>query len=132
MSMNLVVLRGRLTNAVELRYTQSQKAVASFSLAVDRDFAQTGENREADFFNCVAWGKTAEFIQKYFDKGDMALVSGRMQNRSYEKDGQKRTVTEVIVDRVNFCGGKKDKEVKPVSVRPDDGELQAIDGELPF
>ena len=89
---NNVTLMGRLTADAELKSTTSGKYVTSFSIAVDRDFTQNGE-RQADFINIVAWGKTAEFITKYFSKGDMIAVRGSIQTRQYEKDGNKRTAT---------------------------------------
>ena len=123
--LNHIVLQGRLTRDVELRYTQREKAVAAFTIAVDR-----GRDNGADFINCVAWEKTALFIDKYFNKGDMILLDGRLQQRNYEdRDGNKRTAFEVVVSSVNFCGGKaKDK---PENAQPEFEELDD-DGELPF
>ena len=109
---NNVILMGRLTADAVLRMTPSGKSVASFSIAVERDYSQDGERR-ADFINLIAWGKTAEFITKYFNKGDMIAVRGSLQTRSYEKDGVKRTLTEVLVDKVSFCGGKVGKKEEP-------------------
>ena len=103
---NSVVLMGRLTADPELRTTQTGKSVASFTLAVDRDFQQSGE-KQADFISVVAWGKTAEFIDKYFCKGRMIAVVGRIQTRTYtDKDGNKRKATEVMADKVSFTGEK--------------------------
>lgn len=97
---------GRLTADPELRTTQSGKRVASFSLAVDRDFQQSGE-KQSDFISVVAWGKTAEFIDKYFCKGRMIAIVGRIQTRTYtDKDGNKRKATEVMADKVSFTGEK--------------------------
>lgn len=105
---NSVVLMGRLTSDPELRTTQSGKSVVSFSLAVDRDFQQSGE-KQADFISVVAWGKTAEFIDKYFRKGRMIAVVGRIQTRTYtDKDGNNRKVVEVVADKVSFTGEKAD------------------------
>lgn len=107
---NNVILMGRMTADAELRATQGGKYVTSFSIAVERDFKQNGE-RQTDFINIVAWGKTAEFIANYFSKGDMIAVSGSIQTRNYEdKNGNKRTATEVIVDKASFCGGKTEKK----------------------
>lgn len=104
--LNSCVLMGRLTADPELRTTQSGKSVASFSLAVDRDFQQSGE-KQADFISVVAWGKTAEFIDKYFCKGRMIAVVGRIQTRTYtDKDGNKRKAVEVVADKVSFTGEK--------------------------
>lgn len=103
---NSVVLMGRLTANPELRTTQTGKIVASFSLAVDRDFQQDGE-KQADFISVVAWGKTAEFIDKYFCKGRMIAIVGRIQTRTYtDKDGNKRKATEVMANKVSFTGEK--------------------------
>ena len=108
--MNKVELIGRLTKDAELRYTQSNKAVASFSIAVNKRI--NGEN-SADFINCVAWSTTAEFISKYFKKGQAIAVIGRLQNRSYEDDKGKHYITEVVVEETEFVGNKQeDKEEK--------------------
>lgn len=105
---NSAALMGRLTADPELRTTQSGKSVASFSLAVDRDFQQNGE-KQADFIGVVAWGKTAEFIDKYFRKGRMIAIVGRIQTRTYtDKDGNNRKVVEVVADKVSFTGEKAD------------------------
>ena len=106
---NNVTLMGRMTADAELKATPSGKSVTTFTMAVERDFKQNGE-RQTDFINIVAWGKTAEFIANYFSKGDMIAVLGSIQTRQYEKDGSKRTVTEVIVDKASFCGGKTEKK----------------------
>ena len=107
---NRAILMGRLTRDPEIRQTQAGKNVANFSIAVERRYGgQNGEERKADFFDCVAWDKSAEFIGKWFSKGRMILVEGELQNRSYVgKDGVTRYVTELIVDRVCFTGEKKD------------------------
>ena len=108
--LNHIVLMGRLTRDPELRRTQSGSAVASFTLAVDRDFsnATTGE-KETDFIDCVAWKSTAEFVSKYFTKGRMAVVSGRLQIRTWnDKDGNKRRNAEVVADNVYFGDSKKE------------------------
>lgn len=105
-------MTGRIARDPEVRYTQSEKAVATFSLAVDRRFAQEGQPT-ADFIPCVAWGKTAETIGQYCSKGKKIGVEGRMQVRSYEaKDGGKRYATEVIMDSFEFLESKK-SESKP-------------------
>ena len=108
--LNKAFLMGRLTADPELRHTQSGIAVASFRLAVDRDFKDkdTGE-RKADFINIVAWRSTAEFVSRYFAKGRMAVVAGRLQVRDYlDNSGNKRYVTEVVADNVYFGDSKKD------------------------
>lgn len=110
--LNHIVLMGRLTRDPELRRTASGLAVASFSLAVDRDFPskETGE-RGVDFIDIVAWRNTAEFVSKYFSKGRMAVVSGRLQLRDWtDKDGNKRRSAEVVADNVYFGDSKRDAE----------------------
>lgn len=103
--MNKIFLIGRLTKDPELRYTPSGAAVCSFTLAVDRRFTSQNGEREADFINIVVWNKTAESSAKYLSKGRQAAVEGRLQIRSYDdKDGQRRWVTEVIADNVEFLG----------------------------
>ena len=107
--MNKIILIGRLTKDPELKYMQSGTAVASFNLAVDRRFANQNGEREADFINCVAWNKTAEFISEYFHKGKQIALEGRLQVRSYDgNDGQRRWVTEVVAEQVEFVGSKND------------------------
>lgn len=108
--MNKVFLMGRLTKDAELRYTQSGTAVASFSMAVDRRYKK-GEEQQADFINCVAWQKTAEFISQYFRKGSKIIVEGRLQTRYYEpEDGSKRWITEVVVEQAEFAESKAKSE----------------------
>lgn len=108
--MNRVVLVGRLTKDAELRYTPSGVAVASFTLAVNRPFANQQGEREADFVNVVAWRKTAENLANYTKKGSMIAVDGRIQTRSYEKDGRRVYVTEVVADSVQFLGRSGSQE----------------------
>ena len=110
--LNHITIMGRLTRDPELRRTGSGIAVASFSLAVDRDFGknENGE-RETDFIDCVAWRQTGEFVSKYFTKGRMAVVSGRLQIRSWtDKDGNKRRTAEVVADNVYFGDSKRDSD----------------------
>ncbi len=108
--LNHIVLMGRLVRDPELRRTGSGVAVAAFSLAVDRDFApRDGGEKETDFIDIVAWRNTAEFVSKYFTKGRMAVVSGRLQIRTWtDKDGNKRRSAEVIADNVYFGDSKRD------------------------
>ena len=107
--MNKVLLIGRLAREVELRYTQSGTAVASFTLAVNRKFSNQNGEHEADFVNCVAWQRTAEFVANYFNKGQQMALEGRLQVRSYDgNDGQRRWVTEVVADQVEFVGSKQE------------------------
>ena len=110
--LNHITIMGRLTRDPELRRTGSGIAVASFSLAVDRDFSpKDGGERETDFIDCVAWRQTGEFVSKYFTKGRMAVVSGRLQIRSWtDKDGNKRRTAEVVADNVYFGDSKRDEQ----------------------
>lgn len=106
--LNHVEVQGRLTADPELRATNSGRAVASFTLACERDYAADGKQRETDFLEVVAWGATAQFIARNFAKGQMAIITGRLQVRSWEdKNGQKRRTTEIIADNVYFCGKKE-------------------------
>lgn len=105
MSLNRITVQGRLCAAPELRQTQNGKAVANFTLAVDRDH----NREETDFIDVVAWNGTAEFVSKYFNKGSAAIVSGRLQMRKYEaKDGTNRTAYEIVADNVYFGESKRD------------------------
>lgn len=124
--LNRINLMGRLTKDPELRATNSNKPVATFTLAVDRDFGE----KATDFINVVAWNQTANFVKNYFGKGQMMTVSGRLQSRKWEdRDGNKRTEWEVVADAVYFCGDKSraEKADKPVFE-----ELSDDDGDLPF
>lgn len=117
--MNKVILTGRTTKEIDLRYTQSRKAVTSFTLAVDRRSKDDG----ADFISCVAWGNTAEAMSKYVRKGNKIAVSGHIATRSYEKNGQKVYVTEVVADEVEFLEKREQKSNGFVEMDEDDGEL---------
>ena len=110
--LNHITIMGRLTRDPELRRTGSGIAVASFTLAVDRDFGKNDNGeRETDFIDCVAWRQTGEFVSKYFTKGRMAVVSGRLQIRGWtDKDGNKRRSAEVVADNVYFGDSKRDSE----------------------
>lgn len=110
--LNHIVIMGRLTRDPELRRTASGIAVASFTLAVDRDFGgKDGGERETDFIDCVAWRQTGEFVSKYFAKGRMAVVSGRLQIRNWtDKEGNKRRSAEIVVDNVYFGDSKRDSD----------------------
>ena len=111
MGLNVVVLMGRMVADPELKRTQSGVSVSSFRVAVDRSFSK--EERKADFIDVVAWKGTAEFVCKYFHKGSMIALAGSLQTRSYEdKNGNKRTAYEVVVEKADFCGDKK-TEAKP-------------------
>ena len=119
--MNKVILLGRLTRDPETRYTQtSNMQVTSFTLAVNRRFVKQGEERQADFINCVAWNKTAEFVSKYFKKGQQVGIIGRIQTRNYDDEqGIKHYVTEIIAEEVYFAGDKKDATQNEVQATDD-------------
>ena len=135
--MNLILLCGRLTRDPEIRYTNSNKAVASFTLAVDRRFVREGDPT-ADFFNCTAFGKTAEIVEKYLVKGVKIIVRGEMQNNNYtNKDGQNVRDMRVIVDNIEFCESKSARSGQQTETEPASGDgfmnLPAgLDDELPF
>lgn len=151
--MNKVMLLGRLTRDPEIRYSASQVAVTRFSLAVNRRFVKQGEERQADFFNCVSFRSTAEFISKYFVKGQQMAVVGSLQSRKYDDEtGKSRTVIEVVAEEVYFADSKRDREgasqgnsyaasaytapaTTPASVpdfSDDDGFMPVDDDNLPF
>ena len=110
--LNHITIMGRLTRDPELRTTQSGVSVTSFTVAVDRDFGgRDGGEKQTDFIDCVAWRQTGEFISKYFTKGRMAVVSGRLQSRKWEtKEGDKRTSWEVVVDNAYFGDSRRDSD----------------------
>ena len=136
--LNHIVLMGRLTRDPELRRTGTGIAVASFTLAVDRDYApKDGGQRETDFIDIVAWRSTAEFVSKYFSKGRMAVVDGRLQTNIWtDKDGNKRSSLEVVADSVYFGDSRKSEGNAPESEFPEQNgqEFSEVDddGELPF
>lgn len=112
---NKAIIGGRLTRDPEHTVTQTGTEVAKFSVAIPRRF----NREETDFLNVVAFGKTAEFATKYFQKGSSILVVGSVQSRTYEKDGQKRYVTEIVAEEVSFAGSKKDNEGSSENVSGD-------------
>ena len=155
--LNVITIAGRLTKDPDLRYTQNQVAVCSYSVAVERDYAGQGQQRETDFFDCVAWRQGGEFVSKYFHKGDMIIVTGRMQARDWtDNNGNKRRSWEIQVDHNYFGGNKSDNTQSGGSQSPADyyaqhgqygapsapaaapqqqqqfTELDDDDGELPF
>ena len=149
--LNHIVIMGRLTRDPELRRTGSGIAVASFTVAVDRDFGgRDGGEKETDFIDCVAWRQTGEFLSKYFTKGSMIVVSGRLQIRNWtDKEGNKRRSAEVVADNVYFGeskrreGGEMRSDSRPAYQSSNEGvspgmgasafsELGDDDGELPF
>jgi single-strand DNA-binding protein len=147
--LNHIIVMGRLTRDPELRRTGSGVAVASFTVAVDRDFSpKDGGERETDFIDCVAWRQTGEFVSKYFTKGRMAVVSGRLQIRGWtDKDGNKRRTAEIVADNVYFGDSKRDGEsgnsfgaapasfggyATPAAPASDFAMLDDDDAQLPF
>lgn len=134
--MNTVIMMGRLTRDPEIRPTTTGNVVASFSIAVDRRFKREGEP-EADFFNCTAFGRTAEFVEKYFTKGKKILLTGSIQNDNYtNKDGQKVYATKIIVENVEFAASKNAEQTTPAEpAQTSDGFMSIPEGdldELPF
>lgn len=124
--LNVVALVGRLAADPELRHTPSDVPVTRFTIAVSRSFVKSGEERQADFIDIVAWRNTAEFVCKYFKKGRLIAVEGSIQTRSYQdKDGNKRKAFEVIASNVHFTDSKKDAEAQ----RDDEGEKKAYEQE---
>jgi single-strand DNA-binding protein len=136
--LNHITIMGRLTKDVELRRTNTGTPVASFTIACDRDFAdkQSGE-KETDYIEVVGWRNTAEFVSKYFAKGRMAVVSGRLQIRKWQdKDGNKRSTAEVVADNVYFGDSKKDEQENRPFVgggrRANDSEMADMGGFSPL
>ena len=150
--LNKIIIMGRLVKDPELRRTQSGTAVTSFRIAVDRDFKSQDGSKQADFFDVVAWRATAEFVSKYFTKGRMAVVEGRLQSRDWtDKDGGKRVAIEIVADNIYFGDSKRDgageyggassygassagtRSAAPAASGPSDfAELGEEDGDLPF
>lgn len=131
--LNKVILMGRLTRDPELRHTQSNMAVCSFRLAIDRDRKGSNGERQTDFIDCTAWGKTAEFVSQWFRKGSLAIAVGRIQSRQWQdKDGSNRTAIEINCDEVLFGETKKQAEKQKPAYQEDVTELPDDDGDVPF
>ena len=143
--LNKIIIMGRLTRDPELRRTASSTAVAGFTLAVDRDFKSQNGEKSTDFIDVVAWRNTAEFVSKYFTKGRMAIVEGRLQIRDWkDKDGNNRRSAEVVAENVYFGDSKRDGApagdyaapmggyAAPVSTTSSFSEIEDEDGDLPF
>lgn len=133
--LNKVIMMGRLTRDPELRFTQNNTAVASFTIAVDRDIKSGDQN--VDFFDCTAWRQTAEFVSKYFRKGSMIALVGRLQQREWrDKEQTKRTKVEIVVDNAYFGESKKAEPEKMPEVviqdKPVFTEMDDLEGSLPF
>lgn len=132
--MNKVILKGRLTRDPEIRYSQAQNgeqmAIARYSLAINR----RGNKDEADFINCVAFGKNGEFAEKWLKKGQEVAIVGRIQTGSYtNKDGQKVYTTDVVIDEQEFCGSKQDSQQDSPQPSPQYAPIpEGIEGDLPF
>ena len=142
LNLNKVILAGRLTNAPEVKQTQSGVAVCSFSLAVNRKYSKEGQ-QETDFISCTAWRNTAEFIGKYFGKGSSICIVGSIQVRSWQdQNGQKRYATEVIVDEAMFVDSKNDAQgagsgggapyIPEAYTAPQSDKTEVVDDDLPF
>ena len=135
--LNHITIMGRMVRDPEMRRTAGGIACVSFTLAVDRDFKGQGSEKETDFIDCTAWRNTAEFVEKYFSKGRMAVVSGRLQMRKWtDKDGNNRTSYEVVADNVYFADSKKDNNGSRFDISPapasDFAMLDDTDTQLPF
>lgn len=139
--LNKIIIMGRLTRDPELRRTGSGTAVISFSLACDRDFKSRSGDKETDFIEVVAWKNTAEFVSKYFGKGRVAVVEGRLQTRDWtDREGGKRVATEIVADNVYFGDSKRDSDSGTASsysdtlsgMTQDFSEISEEDGDIPF
>lgn len=138
---NMVALMGRLTFEPEVRTTPSGVSVMHFQIACDRSYQKSGQDRQADFIDCVAWRQTAEFISRYFHKGSMIAVEGTIQTSNYtDKDGNKRKQVEVLANNVSFCvsksetGGAAGSQTEPSYSSADNSDFDEIpdDDDLPF
>ena len=132
--MNKILLKGRLTADPEMKtINDGANYVTKFSIAVNRKYVKEGEERTADFFNCSCFGKTAEFVSKYFFKGQEMLLEGRLQNRSWEDDqGVKHYATDVIAEQIEFCGSKKENNNSTDTTTTNNFISIDDDDELPF
>lgn len=134
MALNNCTFLGRLTKDPDVGKTQSDVSYCRFCVAVDRAFAREGEERKADFIDCTAWRGTADFIAKYFHKGDMIGVTGSIQTGTYEKDGVKRKTWDLVVQQASFAGSKSD--TKPAEQTTQDGVPEGFtrltEDDIPF
>lgn len=131
--LNRAILMGRLTKDPTLRQTPNNVSVVTFTLAVERNYQADKNNKQADFINIVAWRHTAEFVSKYFTKGQLVAAEGSIQTRSYQdKDGNNRTAFEVVADQVYFAEKKNSEASCPTGDLSDFEELDADDGDLPL
>lgn len=135
--LNTAIIMGRICNDLELRQTPSSVPVTRFSVAVDRGYAKQGEEKKTDFIDVVCWRQNAEFVTKYFSKGQMIAVQGAIQTGSYEKDGITRKTFEIVADSVSFCGGKNEGQggnASPSEPQTTTGSFAPLaeDDDLPF
>lgn len=136
--LNITALMGRLTTDPELKHTQSGTPVCSFTLAVERSYVKQGTERQTDFIDIVAWQSTAEFVSRYFRKGQLVAVQGSIQTRIYEdKQGSKRKAVEVLAERVHFVEPKRDDNATAPATTAtppsySQGDFQQVDDDLPF
>lgn len=137
--MNVVVLVGRITKDIEVRYTEKDLAVSNFTIAVKKDHKNVNGEYESDFINCVSFGNISEYLKKYAIKGNLIAVSGRIQTRNYEdKEGNKRYITEVFANKVTLLSSNKNKnEYENASVKTETNALESLDvkiedSDLPF
>lgn len=130
--MNRIIILGNVSREPEVRTTQGGIKTANFGIAVNRRYANQQGVHEADFFNVIAWREKAEFIEKYVTKGKKVCIVGSLQNRSYDtQDGQKRTVTEIVIDEIEFAGKKDEGRVEQKEQKPEQ-MTEANDEQLPF
>lgn len=131
--MNNVSIIGRLCSDPEIKSTSNGVEVTSFAIAVDRNFTPKGLEKQTDFIDCVAWRNTATFINRYFHKGEMIAITGELQTRTYEdKNKSKRKVTEVLINKVDFCGGKKQESEEQTQQTFDPLSADFDNSDFPF
>jgi len=135
--LNKIIIQGRLVDQPEMRHTGSGTAVASFTLACERDYKGQDGNRETDFVPCVAWRNTGEFVSNYFHKGDMIIATGRLQIRKYkDKSGNPRSIAEAVIDSAYFGGSKKQSGADAPTEGYTPGEFAELpevdESDLPF
>lgn len=130
---NTIILMGRLTKDIELNVGGSSTEYAKFSVAIERRYVKQGEERQTDFINCTAFGKTAAFINQYFHKGNMIGIVGSLQSNKYiDKDGNNRTSFDVMVSEASFCGGKNTTETEQTQAAPNGFADAVNDSDVPF
>lgn len=132
--MNQIILIGRITADPELRTTQSGISMASFTVAVQRKYKNDQGRYDADFIRCVAWRQTADFLHQYATKGRKIALTGELQSRTYDKDGQKRTLFEVVANSVELIDKRdvESRDDRPADTQPSGGFTEVVDDELPF